>query len=1502
MTGAHSLISTTNYSYSQGLFDFPTREFRGFGQVAETRADGSKVIHYYYQDEAKKGKEYLTEINDAANAPFAKTENTWDCQQLYPLSPTCVIMGDVSKIVYVSNLRQTDNYTFDGVAASAKITSKQYQNYDAYGNVGLQIDLGDTSISGDEVYTYSEFWTNCASGINDRVGRTYVTAVPNGTKLREKFLTYDGVSACPTKGNLTKEEVWLNTGSNPITYYEYDFYGNRTKTTDPEGRITQAVYDTTYHTFPEKIYNAKNQLTTTYFNAVNGQPTQVIDPNGFATTYAYDIFKRKMREVKPYDSDASPTVSIQYVMDGIPPESVIVYKKDGTPTFDTVQFVDGFGNLIQTKAGYESNMNKTVVDVFYDEMGRAKKQSNPYLTDSTLAYSPPDVIAPGTGYTYDPLGRPIQIQNPDSTQINRTFDHWNVTETDENGHAKSYTFDASQRLKQVVENNSGSSYITNYIYSPLGELTNITDHSGNVTTIVYDSLGRKTQMNDPDMSTWVYAYDRVGNLVSQTDAKGITTNIAYDPLNRKTFIDYPSSADIQFTYDTGTIGTLSQVVDAAGTVNYYYDQRLRKSREDRTIDGNTFSTLWAYDSMDRVTSQTYPDGQTVTFNYNAQGKLDNIPGIITGIDYNAGGQVTQKNYANGKSTTYAYHPSNLRLTSLATSGIQNFTYTYDNVGNIKSIADGLSGKTENFGYDDLDRLTGAGDGTYGIQYQYNPIGNMLSMTKNSKLTQFTYGAGAAIPHAVTGMTIPIPVVGSFVINKGDAYTTTNVVTLDNISAGNPTYYMASEDKTFAGTAWQTYSTAPSFLLSAGFGIKSVYFKAMNMEGESAVKSDTIELRLNPADAYRDSDGDGVTDMMEYIYGTNPYKKDTDGDGKSDYAEIYSGISDPRKKDTDGDGLDDQKDPYPESKYHKSFSENYGILAMFNEGGNSRSSTSYKVRDSLGSGFGKETASVQSHPELSVSPALVDFKTVKIGESSTINMTLSNRGMGGLILGTLSFNGTNAGEFSKQNDTCSGKTIISTGACTMGIVFSPVSTGPKNAKLSISSNAPNTPTLDVSLNGAGTNNDLAPNISVAPTAHNFGKIGVNKTSPIQTFTISNLGVTNLQVNFIDRSMFNITTGGSNPCPSLTPTIIQNGNCTIVATFTPTSTGDKSTTLRLTSFDPDTPTFDIPLSGTSVSVNDAIPPTSAITIPTNGMSIFTNEYTIRGTASDGAGSGIQKVEISTDGGLTWNLATGTTSWSYVWTIPGVGTYTIKSRATDNAGNVETPGVGLTVTVAFRQPTLVTISGREFLVSGQPFITKGVGYAPTPIGDDPETTPPYGDYFTSNYNNIYDRDFPLLRDMGANTIRLWGWNNTADHLDFLDKAYNGGVNPIYVIAGYWINAGLDIDPNSLNNVREQLKAEFREMVSIHKNHPAILMWAIGNELNASWMYGGNLTNLFSLINEMSEEAHAEDANHPVTTPQQLIMHLPHHLMYGVQTFTEGIPLAHFLTSMKLSVRSLL
>ncbi len=187
----------------------------------------------------------------------------------------------------------------------------------------------------------------------------------------------------------------------------------------------------------------------------------------------------------------------------------------------------------------------------------------------------------------------------------------------------------------------------------------------------------------------------------------------------------------------------------------------------------------------------------------------------------------------------------------------------------------------------------------------------------------------------------------------------------------------------------------------------------------------------------------------------------------------------------------------------------------------------------------------------------------------------------------------------------------------------------------------------------------------------------------------------------------------------------------------------------------------------------------------------------------------------------------------------------------------------TIAFS--VTVTISGRQILVNSKPFVVKGVGYAPIPIGIDPENNPPfYGDFFIPADSAIYGRDLPLLRHMGANTVRLWGWNNTANHTDFLDHAYNGGVKPIYVIVTFWI--GFSVYPDICSQTaRTQIKTDFRSMVSAHKNHSAVLMWAIGNELNAPWMYGSDLTCLFSLINEMALEAHLEEGINyrPVTTP---------------------------------------
>ena len=186
-----------------------------------------------------------------------------------------------------------------------------------------------------------------------------------------------------------------------------------------------------------------------------------------------------------------------------------------------------------------------------------------------------------------------------------------------------------------------------------------------------------------------------------------------------------------------------------------------------------------------------------------------------------------------------------------------------------------------------------------------------------------------------------------------------------------------------------------------------------------------------------------------------------------------------------------------------------------------------------------------------------------------------------------------------------------------------------------------------------------------------------------------------------------------------------------------------------------------------------------------------------------------------------------------------------------------VALSAMTAWAAPTPVTVVGREIRVNGNPFIVKGVNYSPVPIGESPGNAP-FGDYFTAGYSAQYTVDLSYIRYMKANTVRLWTWENGANHVGFLDAAYNGGSQPVYVIATYNLPGGLDLSDPTVRNVHREA---FRTMVQSHRDHEAVLMWAIGSGLDAT--YSTQLDDLFGLVEEMAQIAHAEDVNHPVIMP---------------------------------------
>jgi DMSO/TMAO reductase YedYZ molybdopterin-dependent catalytic subunit len=96
---------------------------------------------------------------------------------------------------------------------------------------------------------------------------------------------------------------------------------------------------------------------------------------------------------------------------------------------------------------------------------------------------------------------------------------------------------------------------------------------------------------------------------------------------------------------------------------------------------------------------------------------------------------------------------------------------------------------------------------------------------------------------------------------------------------------------------------------------------------------------------------------------------------------------------------------------------------------------------------------------------------------------------------------------------------------------------------------------------------------------------------------------------------------------------------------------------------------------LEVIEGMPVKSSITTPAEQERVPPAPLTIRGFAWAGEEK-VVRVDVSTDGGSRWSLAALTPQnlnfawrlWSYRWTPPEPGYYTILSRATDSKGRVQ------------------------------------------------------------------------------------------------------------------------------------------------------------------------------------------------------------------------------------------
>lgn len=114
--------------------------------------------------------------------------------------------------------------------------------------------------------------------------------------------------------------------------------------------------------------------------------------------------------------------------------------------------------------------------------------------------------------------------------------------------------------------------------------------------------------------------------------------------------------------------------------------------------------------------------------------------------------------------------------------------------------------------------------------------------------------------------------------------------------------------------------------------------------------------------------------------------------------------------------------------------------------------------------------------------------------------------------------------------------------------------------------------------------------------------------------------------------------------------------------------------------------------------------------------------------------------------------------------------------------------------------------------------------------------------------------LADAGGNSVRTWG----TDNLDkLLDDAHSLGLT---VTVGIWLgHARHGFDYTNAKQVEDQVDRA-RAAILKYKDHPAVLMWGIGNEMESN----GNEDNaaMWSAVNSLGALAHRLDPNHPTMT----------------------------------------
>lgn len=583
--------------------------------------------------------------------------------------------------------------------------------------------------------------SNRVTQATDDIGRVVQYAYDSGGRLQTitdplqhtEQLGYETQTVDPAKSiggvsTTTNLTTVVDERGNPITTNTYDANGRIAKQTYPDG--TSYTFSFTTHsvtplptvivaggggTTPGPVSvvtqvdftNERGSTTRQKFDA-NGFTTNIIDALGLpeqrTTTYNRDPSTSLVNSevdalgrTTTYQYDAVGNITQVTRLSGTP--NAVSASMTYDPTYNKVTSVtdpngnkttftyDGFGNLVQTTDALGHSVSSV-----YDSQGRLISVQDALSHLSSLGYSGADLSAATdalgrtTQFFADSVGRPRSITDPLSNPTYITYDALDRTSstTDAKGGNIGATFDANGNVLTQVDQNLNS------------------------TSFSYDGRNRVTGSQDALSQSDSVAYEPGGAVSKATDRKGQVTAVqTFDGLGRIVKIGYGATVAAPTTFKSTVTNTwdagnrLTQVVDStSGTISRVYDDLDRLTSE-TTPQG---SVSYTYDAAGRRSTMTVQGQPTVTYTWDAANRVTQIQqaaGAINGnavqtisFTYDNANRRVQTTLVNGIVAAYTYDDANeltgITYTTSTGTLIGDLSYTYDGAGRRNSVGGSLA--------------------------------------------------------------------------------------------------------------------------------------------------------------------------------------------------------------------------------------------------------------------------------------------------------------------------------------------------------------------------------------------------------------------------------------------------------------------------------------------------------------------------------------------------------------------------------------------------------------------------------------------------------------------------------------------------------------------------------------------------------------------------------------------------------------------------------------------